>query len=126
MVATPPPRYEPNHPGWAALAIGPDMVAAVTAVAEEGKKHGESIAPRSTPDERARFDRIFGVDPDRKVYAEAFEVEQTTISVRGRRRAAARLHNRAKHAAAVEWGNEQTPTGRHVFGRIGAFLGGGP
>lgn len=103
-------HYEPNRAGWAEFAMSPELLEACMAEARKGKRFAESIAPRSG-DERG------------KPYADSFDVEATTVTWRRGPRVAAKLVNDAPHAAAVEWGNKQTPEAHRVLGRTAAYLG---
>ena len=102
--------YRPNQAGWKALANGPEIRALVQRKAEAAKAFAESISPRS--------------DAEHRHYADSFEVEQTTVTLKDGPRAAAVLHNTVGHAAAVEWGNQATHgQGHHVLGKTADALG---
>jgi hypothetical protein len=98
-------RVEFNEAGLAELAHGPEVTAAVLAVAETGKAYAESIAPRRSGH-----------------YAASFEVSVETVTVAGRERVAAQLTNTAGYAAAVEYGpggrkDAPAASARRVLGR---------
>lgn len=103
-------RYVPNKAGWDKIAMSPELLEACMAEARKGKRFAEAIAPRSG-DERG------------KPYADSFDVEATVVTWRRGPRVAAQLVNDAPHAAAVEWGNTQTPEPHRVLGRTAAYLG---
>ncbi len=102
-----------NMAGWNALAMSPDILAACIKEAEKGKAFAISISPRSSR-------------PRGKPYADSFDVVpsvNTSFRNGPRRRVCAFLFNDAPHAAAVEFGNRQTPQPHRVLGRTAAFLG---
>lgn len=105
-------EYRPNQRGWDAVALSPQILAACVAEAERGMAYAITIAPRSD-------------DGDGKPYADSFEVQAVVVRFRQGPRVAARLLNDAPHAAAVEFGNRQTPRAQRVLGRTAAYLGGG-
>jgi len=98
-------EYVPSRRGWQAMANGPEAFHAVTDAAETAKAWCEADAQtfRETGE-----------------YAGSFEVVPSVlIDIGNRPRAAALLRNTSKHAAAVEWGNEQTNgNGHRVLGRM--------
>jgi hypothetical protein len=97
--------FKPNSAGFRAMAVGPEIRAALRQVAEVGKEIAEELA------------QDFRVTGE---YADSFEVSDETIEWQGRfsgPRAAARLTNTAPHAAAVEWGNEHSHRNHRVLGR---------
>lgn len=84
-------RVEFNAAGMSAVLVGPDIVEALTAVAEVGKEFAVSISPEQSGH-----------------YARSFEVTAEVIDFDGSPRAAARLANTAGYAAAVEYGYKGT------------------
>lgn len=102
--------YRPNPDFFRKLANGPEVRAALRKVAEKGK----AIAVEISQDFRVTGE-----------YIDSFEVRDETIDWRGRYpgpRAAARLHNSAGYAAAVEWGKggragDETESNHRVLGR---------
>lgn len=90
-------------------------------------RKGTAALMRSAGVHLALTDRAFDVIPDLKAispdyppltegYVDSFEVDGAhTEKIAGTRRAVTYLRNTARHAAAVEWGNEQTPGGYHIL-----------
>jgi len=98
-------RYVPDHKGIAEMLNGPEMHKLVGTFADAGRNYAVAISP-----------------VDSGEYAKSFEVERGLTSGRiGRRansrRAMARLHNKADHAAAVEWFH-----GHHVLSRTVDYI----
>ena len=117
-------RYEPSRPGLRALAFGPDIARALDGECARGLAFARSIAPRSRPGQRERYDARYGPRPDPRRYGDSFVVEPfIAVGYSGGPRPARRLGNTNVIAAAVEFGNAATPRGRHVIGRTAAFLG---
>lgn len=105
-------NYEPNEAGFKKMAVSPDILDACLAEAARGKAFAIGISPRSG-------------DGEGRAYADSFDVEAEIVhGFRGGPRAAAVLVNDAPHAAAVEFGNKQTPRPQRVLGRTAAYLGG--
>lgn len=108
--------YRPPARRFQDVANGPELTRAVRLIAERGKVYAKSISPRSG-------------DLDDLPYAESFEVQVIQVRLLTRRgyspRVAARLFNKAGHAAAVEWGNRRNGgNGQRVLGRTLEALGG--
>lgn len=81
-------RYEgPSGLEWTRMATGPEVTAAVVAVATKGKLHAEELALEFSETGR---------------YRQAFRVDTGTIRFAGRRRAYANIVNDVPYAAVVE------------------------
>jgi hypothetical protein len=102
-VAAPIVVYDPpSQAEWARMATGREIRAALTDIAEKGKRIAETIAPRETGR-----------------YSAAFEVRQDTVTHldrAGHPRAAAVLINTVPYAAVVE-------VSHHVLARTRDWLG---
>ena len=98
--------FKPNSAAFRAMAVGPELAAAVTAKAEEAKTIAESLS------------QDFRVSGE---YAESFVVttEETTLRTGfgSHPVVAGVLTNESGHAAAVEYGNEHDHRAHHVLGR---------
>lgn len=105
--------YQPNSAGFRAMAIGPEIRAAVKAEAERAKGVAEGLAEDF---------RVTGN------YADSFEVSDSTTELRtgfgSHPVATGVLTNISEHAAAVEWGNEHMRRPHRVLARTLAGLGG--
>lgn len=84
-------QVEFDDAGMSAVLLGPDIVHALTEVAEYGKLYAISIAPKRTGH-----------------YARSFDVEPGTVEFDRGPRAAVKLVNTAGYAASVEWGYRGT------------------
>lgn len=82
-------NYKPNDAGLRALLLGPEVRSVLRAQATKAMAVAQADA--------ASF-------ADTGQYAASFQVTDTTTTIRGFPRAAARLENTSDHAAAVEWG----------------------
>lgn len=81
-------RYEPpKQPEWTRMATGPEIVAALTAMAEAGKEHAQALALPFSESGR---------------YRQSFRVDVGTERFAGRKRAVAYLLNDADYAAVLE------------------------
>lgn len=94
--------YQPNFGGFAAMAVGPEMVEAVRTEAERAKAVAEAMSEDF---------RVTGE------YADSFEVTSEFVEISGHLRAAGRLTNTAPYAAAVEWGDSHDRKPHRVLGR---------
>jgi len=101
-------RFQPNHAGIQALALGPEIRAVLGAKGEQAKSIAESLS------------EDFRVSGD---YAEGFELEAGTRETGRNRRAQVTLVNTSDHAAAVEWGNARDHRPHRVLGRTLDQLG---
>lgn len=96
--------FDMDRKGIAALAMGPELEAAVIHLAEHtAKPYAISLSPRSRENTEEHFQ-------------DSFDVVVGTRTIRQLRRVAAFLINGSPHAAAVEWGNSHTEAHR-VLGR---------
>lgn len=106
--------FKPNQAGFRAMAVGPEIRAAVMAEAERAKGIAEGLAEE--------FRRT-------GEYADSFEVTSETVrlqtAVGSHPVAAGRLTNTSGHAAAVEWGNSHDHRAHRVLGRTLDVLGHG-
>ncbi len=106
-------NYEHNHKGVAAIAVSPNVFAALNQiVVREAMPYAMSISPVYLGTYRA-----------------SFELRNDVVRVSGRAgrmaRASAQLHNTAPHALAVEWGNKAfrgRGNGYRVLARTLAYL----
>ncbi len=112
--------YKPDRASIARCAVGPEITEAVRALAVfKAKPYAVSISPRSD-----------STEPGHVHYQDSFTVvmgftglSPEAIGHPPMRRAAARLYNTAPHAAAVEWGNQESGGHAHrVLGRTLAYL----
>lgn len=100
-------HYEPNRAGMAALANGPQMSAAMLAIANAAVPYAVSISPRGHTG----------------AYSEAFRVVAVPVKV-GRAnemRAGAMIVNVSPYAAGLEWRHGAAvlaKTARHIDGRL--------
>lgn len=94
-------RFVANQAGITALALGPGAQAAVLDKAEKAKAAAVALAEEF---------RQTGH------YADSFEVTATTVVIRGKPRAGARLENTARYATVVEIGRKGAE-GHHVIAR---------
>jgi hypothetical protein len=103
--------YEPARgpEGIAGIAMSRPVAGACRELVErKALPYAISISPRSTKQHQH--------------YADSFFVEEGTTVIAAMRRVALLLVNDSDHAAAVEWGNEQTPDPHRVLGRTLAYL----
>jgi hypothetical protein len=107
-------EFDLDRKGIAELAMGPKMRQGILDFAEGPlKSYAIGISPRSSKEHQH--------------YADSFVVVPGAKVIRRLRRVAALLINTAPHAAAVEWGNEQTPRGHRVLGEtLAHFMGPNP
>lgn len=98
--------FQWNSSAFRAMAVGPEIAAAVVAEAERAKAIAEGLAEDF---------RVTGE------YAESFEVSAQTTQLRtgfgSHDVATGVLTNTSDHAAAVEWGNARDNRAHHVLGR---------
>ena len=98
--------FKANNAGFKALAVGPEIAAAVEAIATKGLAIAQGFA------------EDFAVTHG---YADSFVVrtEDTTLKTGFGSHAvvAGILENTSGHAAAVEWGNTNDSRDHHVLGR---------
>jgi hypothetical protein len=98
--------FKPNHAGFQAIAVGPEVAAVVTAIATKGLAIAEGLAA----------DFIKTGD-----YAEGFEVRTEISELKtgfgSHPVVVGVLENTSGHAAAVEWGNKHDNKAHHVLGR---------
>jgi hypothetical protein len=100
----PDSRFEINRRGFAECAIGPEVKAAVMAIAEKAKAQAEALA--------TEFAQTGN-------YANSFEVFEETVTDGDKYhhpRAAAILENTASYADVVEAGHLDKITGREISG----------
>lgn len=106
-------NYQPNVHGLGQVLVGPEIRAALAAVAEKAKAFAVADA------------QSFRSDEEHAHYAEAFEVNDETVEFNGSygpsRRAAAVLVNTRPYAATLEVGNGNRPA-HHTLGRALASL----
>lgn len=88
------------------VATSGEMRAVLAAVAAKGQVFAESIAPVDTGE-----------------YRSSFEVATITRGEGSKKRAVSQLVNTADHAAAVEWGNSNSPK-RRILGQTLDHLAG--
>jgi hypothetical protein len=91
--------FKANRAGITALALGPKAQAVVLQRAEAAKAAAEAIAPRQSGH-----------------YADSFDVTPTTVVIKGKPRAGARLSNTADYATVIEIGR-RGQDGQHVLSR---------
>jgi hypothetical protein len=105
--------FQPDWPGIARCAQGPELKEACTSIAEHrAKPYAIRISPRSN-DNR----------PGHQHYQDSFVVKTGTTVINEMRRVAARLWNMSDHAVIVEFGNGAVPAYR-VLGRTLNYLNG--
>lgn len=99
-------NFKPNSAAFRAMAVGPEVRAACTEIAEKAKGIAEALA------------QDFRVSGD---YAASFVVSTDTVPLRtafgSHDVAAGTLTNTSPHAAAVEYGNADDNRAHHVLGR---------
>jgi hypothetical protein len=104
-------NFKPNHEGFKALAVSPEVSRVLLEVAEKGKAIAEGLA-----------------QPFRESgnYADSFNarLDVTQLKTRFGTHAAAMgvLENTSRHAAAVEWGNKHDSKAHHVISRTAEAL----
>lgn len=99
--------FELDRDGIAQCAMGPELKAAVRAIADKGQAFAISISPVSDEHEEGHVH-----------YIESFVIDETSVVLPKEwpmRRVCARLWNIAPHAAAVEWGTQRNPDGYYVL-----------
>jgi hypothetical protein len=105
-------RFVKNDAGFRAMAVGPELRAAVQAEAERAMVIAQGLAADFT---------------DTGEYEASFEVHTETQTLRtgfgSHPVAAAILENTSDHAVALEWGNEHVPVPHRVPGRTLDGLG---
>lgn len=114
--------YTPDRAGWDALATGPELRGVLEAVLAAGQAYAVGISPRSSAEERAYFDRRYGVQ-DRDTYADSFSTRIEVVTRRGRPRVEGALENTSRQAAAVEYGNAAVRRPAHVLARTAEAMG---
>jgi hypothetical protein len=102
--------FELDRPGIAAIAMGPQLAAAVIDLATtKALPYAIEASPRSAEHHRH--------------YQDSFVVVPGTAWIAAMKRVAARLVNTSDHAAAVEWGSQRTGfEGHHVLGHTLDYL----
>lgn len=99
--------YKPNSAGFKAMAVGPEIQAAVLAIAEQKKAAAEALSAD------------FIVTGD---YAASFNVRPGITTLRtgfgSHPVATGILENTSGHAASVEWGNAHDHKPHRVLGRV--------
>ena len=113
-----PNRYVPDHVGFAALMVSPEMQTLAKTKAAEAVIFARAISPDRPP---------LGVG-----YVSSFRIEGDQVrnlTKRPTMRACADLVNQARYATSVElgWttgiGRQHTHDGYHVLGQTAAFIG---
>ena len=99
--------FKPNHAGFRAMAVSPEIEAAVLAIAEKGK--AEAIALSADFIKTGDYEKSFEVRPEITQLRTAFGTHDVATAV---------LENTSPHAAAVEWGNAHDHRPHRVLGRV--------
>ena len=99
--------FKPNHAGFRAMAVGPEVAAAVLSVAEKGRAEAEALSADFA--KTGDYEKSFVVRP---------EVTQLRTGFGSHAVATAILENVSPHAAAVEWGNARDHRPHRVLGRV--------
>lgn len=95
--------YVPDNDGWRKIRFSTEILGFCMEEADLAKVFAEDISPRSR---ERKYDK----------YAESFILEPETVYIQpGGWRYAARVTNTADHAAAVEFGNRQTPKAQRIM-----------
>jgi hypothetical protein len=103
--------FLPDWAGIARCAVGPELKAACTDIAElRAKPYAIRISPRSRNN-----------TPGHRHYQDSFTVKTGTTVINDMRRVAARLWNMSDHAVIVEFGNDQVPPHR-ILGKTMDYL----
>lgn len=104
-------HFKPNHAGFKAIAVGPEVAAALLSVAEKGKAIAEALAEPF----RVSGDYVdsFNARVDETTLRTRFGVHPVAVGV---------LENTSPHAAAVEFGNHNDHRAHHVMARTGEAL----
>lgn len=99
--------FKPNKSGFAEMARGAEIRAAVLAEAAKAQAVAESFAAEHVHSGE---------------YGVSFQTRSETQVFAGHARAIGILENTSPHAAAVEWANAQDPTAYRILGRTLAAL----
>lgn len=104
--------YKPNSKGFAECAVGPELSAAVVAIAEKGKT--EAIALSQDFRKTGNYIESFRVRADVVPLRTGFGVHDVAAGI---------LENFSPHAVPVEWGNKNDHRPHRVLGRVLTTLG---
>lgn len=99
-------NFQPNSAAFRAMAVGPEIRAAVTAEA----KRAQTIAKGLAEDFRVSGEYIDG-------FVVTTQTDRLTTAFGEHDVAIGELINLSPHAAAVEWGNKHDHRAHHVLGR---------
>lgn len=100
-------NFKPSHAGFRAMAVSPEIEAAVLAIATKGLAEAVTLSAEFT--KTGDYESSFNVRPT---------VSQLHTQFGSHAVATAVLENTSDHAAAVEWGNANDHKAHRVLGRV--------
>lgn len=104
--------YKSNSAGFAACAVGPEVAAAVLAIAEKAKV--EAIALSQDFRKTGNYIESFNVRADITTLKTGFGSHPVATGI---------LENTSPHAVPVEWGNTHDHRPHRILGRVLGTLG---